>query len=161
MTKNRDNVTNISSGTTADQTAPVVEAPVPSANYALAFRRNHPGNRCSYGIAGNSGIVVFDRGLVAGTVPTTSESDLGGMPASITMDCELVQPKADNKTAKVEEAARKAQEKADKAAKRAADAQAKIAERAAKAADALAKAQAKVAAATGTAAAAPEVPATE
>lgn len=158
MAKNRDNVTNINSG---DQTPAPAATPAAAAvaNFVLTFRRNHPGNRCSYGIPGNSGIVVFDRGLVAGTVPTTSESDLGGMPATITMDVELVAPKADNKTAKVEEAARKAQEKADKAAAKAAAAQAKIAERAAKAAEALAKAQAKVAAAAG--GAAPEVPATE
>jgi hypothetical protein len=140
MAKNRDNVTNI------------------FPNYMLTFRRNHPGNRCSYGIAGNSGIVVFDRGLVAGTVPTTSESDLGGMPAEITLNTLLVSPKSDSKVDKAAAAAAKAQEKADKAAKRAADAQAKIAEKAAKAAAALAAAQAKVAAATGKA---PEVPATE
>lgn len=39
----------------------------------LHFRRNHPGGgvlgRCSYGIAGVPGIVVFDVGMFAGGVP--------------------------------------------------------------------------------------------
>lgn len=162
MAKNRDNVTNISD---AQTTQPVTEAPVPAENFLLVFRRNHPGNRCSYGIEGNSGIVVFDRGLIAGTVPTTSQTDLGGMPPSITLDCVLVPVKVDNKTAKAEAAAAAAQAKADKAAERAAAVQQKIADKAAKAAAALAAAQAKVASAAAKAGASTgavtDVPATE
>lgn len=118
-----------------------------AANFVLTFRRNHPGNRCSYGIAGNSGIVVFDRGLVAGTVPTTSNEDLGGMPATITLDAEMVEPKAVAKADKAEAQAAKAKEKADKAAAKVAAAEAKAAAKVAKAQEAAAKAQAKVAAA--------------
>lgn len=121
-------------------------------NYVIVYRRDHPGNRCSYGIAGVPGIVVFDKGLFAG----------GVAPASITMDCELALPKVDNKTAKAEEAARKAQEKADKAAKKLAESQEKAKARAEAAAEKLRKAQEKLAAATGTAgvtAATPDTPA--
>lgn len=54
----------------------------------LSFRRNHPGGgplgRCSYGVAGVPGIVVFDLGLFPG----------GVAPATITLDCELAQPSA-------------------------------------------------------------------
>lgn len=54
----------------------------------LTFRRNHPGGgplgRCSYGVAGVPGIVVFDLGLFPG----------GVAPATITLDCELAQPQA-------------------------------------------------------------------
>ncbi len=156
------NVTDINTGQAVEQPV-AVETPAAGPNFLLVFRRNHPGNRCSYGIAGQSGIVVFDRGLVAGTVVTTSNEDLGGMPPTITLSAELVQPKVDNKQAKAEAAAVKAKEKADKAAAKAAAAQQKIADKAAKAAAALAAAQAKVAAAAaGAAAPAPaDVPATE
>ncbi len=123
------------------------------ANQILTFRRNHPGNRCSYGIAGNSGIVVFDRGLVAGTVPTTSNEDLGGMPATITLDCALVEVKATEKVDKTAAAAAKAQEKADKAAAKVAAAEAKAKAKAEKAAEAAAKAEAKAKAAADKAAA--------
>lgn len=118
-------------------------------NFVLTYRREHPGNRCSYGIAGNSGIVVFDKGLIQG-------SDQPGftMPPTITLDCQLVPIKADNKTAKAEaaaaklvERARKAQEKIEVAAKKAADRQAK-------ADAALAAAKAKVEAANALKAAA-------
>ena len=120
-------------------------------NFTLAFRRNHPQNRCSYGIAGNPGIVVFDRGLVAGTVPVSgSGTDLGGMPETIEVPFALVPVKADNKTAKAEaqaaklaEKARKAQEKIEAAQRKAEEKKAK-AEAAAKAAqERLAAAQAK------------------
>lgn len=56
------------------------------ANFTLSFRRNHPGGgplgRCSYGLAGVPGIVVFDLGLFPG----------GVAPATITLDVELAQP---------------------------------------------------------------------
>ena len=113
----------------------------PAPNFTLTYRRNHPGNRCSYGIAGNSGIVVFDEGLFApGVTP----------PATIVLDCEMVQPKADNKELKAQQAAAKLAEKAAKAQARIEEAQRKAAERKAKADEALAKAKAKVDAAAAT-----------
>lgn len=52
----------------------------------LQFRRFHPGGgplgRCSYGIAGVPGIVVFDMGLFAG----------GIAPQTITINVELAKP---------------------------------------------------------------------
>jgi hypothetical protein len=136
-------------------TEPVaVETTVASAaNYTLTFKRNHPQDRCSYGIAGNPGIVVFQRGLFVGAQPFTSNTDLGGLPNTITLSCEMVQPKADNKTAKAEAAAVKAVEKAAKAEAKIVAAQAKAAEKAAKATAALAAAQVKIAAAQAAAAA--------
>jgi len=54
----------------------------------ITFRRLHPGGgplgRCSYGVAGVSGIVVFDMGLFPG----------GIAPTTITLSCELSQPVA-------------------------------------------------------------------
>ena len=54
---------------------------------SITFRRLHPGGgplgRCSYGVAGVAGIVVFDMGLFPG----------GIAPASITLNCELAEPK--------------------------------------------------------------------
>lgn len=54
----------------------------------LTFRRNHPGGgplgRCSYGVAGVPGIVVFDLGLFPG----------GIAPATITLDVPLATPVA-------------------------------------------------------------------
>lgn len=156
MSKNRFGGGNV--GDTPEQ--PQGEQPVagdttaaPAANYVLTFKRNHPQDRCSYGIAGNPGIVVFQRGLIKGALPFTSNTDLGGLPATITLSCELVQPKADNKTAKAEAAAAKAAEKAAKAAAKIEAAQLKAAEKAAKAQAALAAAQAKIAAAQAAAAA--------
>ena len=53
----------------------------------LHFRRNHPGGgpkgRCSYGVTGLSGLVVFDMALFPGKAPAT-----------ITLDCPLAEPKA-------------------------------------------------------------------
>lgn len=143
------NVTDINEGRTDAAPAGETAAPAVGPNFTLTYRRNHPGNRCSYGVDGNPGIMVVDRGLFAGTVPTTGQNDLGGMPAVIVLDAELVPVKLDNKTSKAEAAAAKAQERADKAAARAAAAALKIKERADKAAAALAAAQAKVAAAQG------------
>lgn len=57
-------------------------------NFTLSFRRNHPGGgplgRCSYGLAGVPGIVVFDLGLFPG----------GVAPATITLDVQLAEPTA-------------------------------------------------------------------
>lgn len=122
--------------------AQAVLVEVPVSNMRLTYRREHPGNRCSYGIAGNSGIVVFDKGLFAG-------SDQPGFtaPATITLDCEMVQPKADNKTAKAEAAAVKLAERAAKAQAKIEAAQAKAEGKRVAADEALAKARAKVEAA--------------
>lgn len=52
----------------------------------LTFRRFHPGGgplgRCSYGLPGVAGIVVFDVGLFPG----------GEVPSTITVDCTLAEP---------------------------------------------------------------------
>ena len=54
----------------------------------LQFRRYHPGagalGRCSYGLPGVPGIVVFDVGLFADGKP----------PATITVDCPMAEPVA-------------------------------------------------------------------
>lgn len=112
-------------------------------NYTLVYRREHPGARCSYGIQGVSGIVVFDEGLFADGKP----------PATIVLSCELAQPKPDNKALKAELAAQKAIEKAAKQKAKIEAAQAKAVERQAKADAALAAAKAKVEAAAAAAAA--------
>lgn len=56
------------------------------ATQTLTFRRNHPGGgplgRCSYGVAGVPGIVVFDLGLFPG----------GVAPATITLNVTLAEP---------------------------------------------------------------------
>ena len=52
-----------------------------SAN-TLLYRRDHPGDRASYGIAGVPGIVVFDKRLFAN----------GKAPKTITLDCDLAAP---------------------------------------------------------------------
>lgn len=103
-------------------------------NNTLTYRRDHPGNRCSYGIAGVPGIVVFDKGMFLD----------GTAPATIEMDCALSLPKADNKQAKAEAAAAKLAERAAKATAKAEAQTAKLAERQAKADAALAAAKAKV-----------------
>lgn len=118
-------------------TAEVAAVDVPEVNYTLVYRRDHPGNRCSYGIAGNPGIVVFDKGLFLD----------GVAPAFIQADAAFVSPKADNKTTKAEAQAAKLIEKAAKAQAKIEAATAKAAERKLKAEQALAAAQAKVAAA--------------
>lgn len=58
-------------------------APAPATNHMLTYRKNHPNNRASYGIAGVPGIVVFDMKLFAGKAPT-----------SIMLDCALALPVA-------------------------------------------------------------------
>lgn len=120
-------------------------------NHVLIYRRDHPQNRSSYGIAGVAGIVVFDKGLFADGVP----------PASITLDCLLALPQLDNKTAKAEAAAQKVVAKAEKEADKVKKAQLKAAERQAKADKALADAKAKAEAAAAKAQAAKDAPPVE
>lgn len=129
------------------QTAPAVEVTAAPAvevqpNHTIVYRRDHPGGgalgRCSYGINGVPGIVVFDKSLFPDGVP----------PASIDLSCVMVSPRTKVVTAKSELAAVKAAEKATKAAERIAAAAAKAAERQAKADKALADAKARVDAAT-------------
>jgi len=55
-----------------------------TSNSTLTFRKTHPKNRCSYGVPGVPGIVVFDIGLFAGKKP----------PRSILLDCALAVGKA-------------------------------------------------------------------
>lgn len=105
-----------------------------SSNFVLTFRTNHPKNRVSYGVAGVTGIVVFDLNLFAD----------GVAPPTITIDAELKAPKVASTTAKAEAAAVRAAEKLAKAQAKADAAAAKLAEKAAKAQAALDKAQAKV-----------------
>jgi hypothetical protein len=136
-----------STASETQSTQPVEATPVTGPNYTLVFKRNHPQDRASYGIAGVPGIVVIQRGMFAGTTPFTSQTDLAGMPATITLDALLASPKPDNKTAKAEAAALKAKEKAEKAAAKVVAQQAKAEEKAAKAKAALEAAQAKAAAA--------------
>jgi hypothetical protein len=133
-------------------------AEVPQGNFVLTFKRNHPMDRASYNIAGNPGIVVFQRGLFVGAITPTSNDDLAGLPRTIMIDAMLVSPKADNKTEKAEKAAAKAIEKAAKAQAKIEAIKAKAEAKAIKAKEVLAAAQAKVAAAQ---AAKTEAPATE
>lgn len=149
MAKNKDAVAEnpVVETTTAATTGPAVEALPQGPNYTIQYRRDHPGDRCSYGIAGNAGIIVFDKGLFKD----------GIAPAEIGLTCEMVQPKADNKTAKAEAAAAKLAEKAAKAQARIEEQQKRAAEKVAKAeaaakaaADRVAAAQAAKVAATAT-----------
>lgn len=119
---------------TAETTASVSEQ---AKNFTLTYRRDHPGDRCSYGIAGNSGIVVFDKGLFAG----------GVAPATIVLDCEMVPVKADSKAERETKKAAAAEERAKKAQERIAAAEARAEAKKVKAAEALEKAQAKLKAA--------------
>jgi hypothetical protein len=48
----------------------------------LTFRKDHPKDRASYGIAGLAGIVVFDKRLFANVKA----------PKTITVDCDLAVP---------------------------------------------------------------------
>ena len=77
--------------TAAANTTPTTGAPAAPATVVTAvlhYRRAHPGGgplgRCSYGVPGVPGIVVFDMGLFAG----------GVAPATITIDVALAEPKA-------------------------------------------------------------------
>jgi len=168
MSKNRHNVEN----TPADvpDTGDAVEVatafemiPVPADNFVLTFRRNHLNpDRASYGIQGNPGIVVFDRGLFVGATKPVDNNDLAGLPATIRLDSPMVSPKLDNAAAKAEAAVAKAAEKAAKAEAKVAAAAQKAKDKADKAAAALAAAKAKVDAATAKVAASTsaDVPAT-
>jgi hypothetical protein len=51
-------------------------------NNTMSFRKDHPKDRASYGIAGVAGIVVFDKRLFAN----------GKAPKTITLDCDLAVP---------------------------------------------------------------------
>jgi hypothetical protein len=133
------------SATSETQPTEQGEAQTPvTENRTLHFKRNHPQNRASYGIPGVPGIVVVQRDLVAGTVPFTSQTDLGGMPATIDVPFLLVPPRTVNKQAKAEVAAEKARLKAEKAAAKVVEQQRKAEEKAAKAKAALEAAQAKL-----------------
>jgi hypothetical protein len=110
----------------------------PVVNHDLIYRRDHPGDRCSYGIAGVPGIVVFDKGLFA---------DPSAPPPVITLNIALQSPRLDKKASKAEEAAAKAQAKADKEAQKVKAAAEKAAARQAKADEALRKAREKAEAA--------------
>lgn len=125
--------------TTGPQAVPTPAAPAaaPTTNFTLEYRREHPGNRCSYGIAGNAGIVVIDRGLLADPA----------FKGPITVDVALVPVKADNKQARAEAQAAKLAERALKAQQKIEAAAAKAKERQDKANAALEAARAKVAAA--------------
>ncbi len=71
--------------TTAATTAPVAPQPAAQAsNHTLTYRKAHPGNRVSYGVAGVAGIVVVDLKLFANGKP----------PATIVLDCALALPVA-------------------------------------------------------------------
>jgi len=140
MSKNRFGGGGGEQPTGEQPTAEAVAVVETATNYNLTFKRNHPQDRASYGIAGNPGIVVFQRGLFVGATVPTSNSDPGGLPLIITLSCLMALPKADNKVAKAEAAAAKVVEKAAKA-------QAKIEAQAAKAVEKQAKAEAALAAA--------------
>jgi len=103
-TKVEDNKTEEQAAQVAETPA-VVAAPVPEPNYTIVYRREHPQNRCSYGISGVSGIIVFDKSLFAGGVP----------PETITMDVEMALPKGDAKAAREAQAAQRLIDKAAKA----------------------------------------------
>jgi hypothetical protein len=124
--------------------AEVVEQAAPAVveNTTLTFRTMHPKNRCSYGVAGNAGIVVFDLNLFAG-------SEVAGFtpPATITVDVLLKAVRTVARVDKAEAQAARAAEKAAKAQERVEAARIKAEEKAAKAKAALEAAQARVAAA--------------
>jgi hypothetical protein len=86
MAKNKNTASNMVAG--VKQTRVVNEAtPTPqpvASNRTLTYRKNHPGNRVSYGIAGVPGIVVFDLKLFAD----------GKAPVTIVLDCALALPVA-------------------------------------------------------------------
>ena len=121
------------------EATPVAQA---GPNFAMTYRRQHPANRSSYGVAGNPGIIVFDNGLFPGSTVAGWQP-----PAVITLDCELVPVKADNKTAKAEAQAAKLAERAAKAQAKIEAAQAKAKEKQEKAEAAMKAAQEKLAAA--------------
>jgi hypothetical protein len=70
-----------------------VAAQVTVSNHTLTLKRQHPGNRSSYVIAGVPGLVAFHNNLFVDGKP----------PKSIVLDCKLAVPVA--KVAKVKVAA--------------------------------------------------------
>jgi hypothetical protein len=80
MAKNKSKVA-VDTAAEPTTTAPVAAQ---ASNHTLTYRRTHPGNRCSYGIAGQPGIVVFDLRMFADGKP----------PATIVLDCALALPVA-------------------------------------------------------------------
>lgn len=156
--RNGESTQETASTTSEAQSSQPVEAAAETVNYTLHFKRNHPQDRASYGIPGVPGIVVIQRGMVFGTTPFTSQTDLAGMPATIDVNVRLASPKADNKTAKAEAQAAKLAERAEKAKAKAEAQAAKLAERQAKAAEALKRAQEKAAATQAAAAAGGDAP---
>jgi hypothetical protein len=103
-------------------------------NRVLSYRRDHPGDRSSYGVSGVPGLVVIHHSLIAGF-----GTEGFAPPAVINVDFDLAEPKEDKRSAAAAERAAKAQERAMKAA-----------ERAQKAAERLAQFQAKAGKATPT-----------
>lgn len=71
----------VTEGTTTAAPAPQ-QPTTQGSNYTLTYRRAHPNKRCSYGVAGVAGIVVFDLGIFADGKP----------PATIVLDCLLAVP---------------------------------------------------------------------
>jgi len=75
-------------GAVATQVAQQAAPQAQGGTYTLHYRRQHPGGgplgRCSYGVPGVPGIVVFDMGLFAG----------GVAPATITVNVALAAPQA-------------------------------------------------------------------
>ena len=59
-----------------------------ASNNTLTYRKDHPNDRCSFGIPGVPGIVVFDNRLFAGGKP----------PKTIVVDCGLATPVAKEPT---------------------------------------------------------------
>lgn len=145
MSKNKGN-----SAVAEVEISNLLTSEVGAANYTLTMHRaDHPGNRSGYSIPGHPGNMVIFNSLFKDGVP----------PATLTLNVELVAPKADNKQAKLEAQALKAAEKIAKAQAKAEAAAAKVIEKQEKAAAALAAAQAKVEEAKAAAAAKLETPA--
>ena len=143
--KNRDrNVKETEASSAASGAQSAVASETQGPNLVAFFHRNHPQNRASYVIPGQSGLIGVQRDLIVGTTPFTSNTDLAGMPPTITLGVELVQPKADQSEAKAAAAAAKLVAKAEKATAKLAASQAKAVERQAKADAALAAVKAKV-----------------
>jgi hypothetical protein len=69
---------------TTDETQPTEQ---PSPNFTLTFRRTHPKNRVSYGVAGVPGLAVFDLALFASKKA----------PKTLTIDVALATGKAKGK----------------------------------------------------------------
>jgi hypothetical protein len=129
-------------------TSEIATPAIPTANFVLEYRGSHPQARFTYGVAGNPGRFVVPASLLAG-------GDQPGFvpPTTITVDVELVMPKAGSaKVDKAEAQAAKLAERAAKAQAKVEAAQAKVEARQAKAEAALAAARAKVEAALAKAA---------